>query len=309
MTRLRTYFHPDYAPDDIPSLARLGAAARHLREHGLADIAAPPAFDRSVLRGLHAERYLEAFERGTEPLASSQGIAWSPRMRDASYAMLAGQLAAVDHALRHGIAMNLARGFHHAVFERGAGFCPLNGLALVAHRHPGLKVFVVDCDEHGGNGTEEYAARLPNLYNASMFGTRFGCIGNMRSWPYEVRLARDGRRAHLAALAHIEAHVRATRPDLLLYQAGADSHERDPKSCSGFSTRALSERDLFVFTMARRLAIPVVVVVAGGYQDAEAIARINATTVRCAVRVFARGHPPRRMQAGNDGAGPIVGPG
>jgi acetoin utilization deacetylase AcuC-like enzyme len=307
MKRLRTYFHPDYAPDDVPSLARLGTAARHLQELGLADIVAPPELDRSVLRGLHSERYLDAFEYGTETLASSQGIAWSPRVRDASYAMLAGQLAAVEHALGHGIAMNLARGFHHAVFERGAGFCPLNGLALVAHHHPGLKVFVVDCDEHGGNGTEEYAARLPNLYNASMFGTRFGCVGNARSWPFEVRLARDGRRAHLAALEHIEAHVRATRPDLLLYQAGADSHERDPKSCSGFSARALGERDLRVFAMARRLAIPIVVVVAGGYQDADAIARINATTVRCAVRVFSRDKGLRH--AGNDGAGRIVGPG
>lgn len=288
MMRLRTYFHPHYAPDDVPSLARLGAAARHLHERGLADLVAPQLLDRTVLRDLHSERYLEAFEYGIEPLASSQGIAWSPRIRDASYAMLAGQLAAVEHALGHGIAMNLARGFHHAVFERGAGFCPLNGLALVAHRHPGLKVFVVDCDEHGGNGTEEYAARLPNLYNASMFGTRFGCIGNARSWPYEVRLARDGRRAHLAALQRIEARVREVRPDLLLYQAGADSHEHDPKSRSGFSARALAERDLRVFAMARRLAIPVVVVVAGGYQDADAIARINATTVRSAMRVFAR---------------------
>ena len=305
MTRLRTYFHPDYAPDDVPSLARLGAAARHLRELGLADVVAPPELDRAALHGLHSERYLDAFEHGAEPLASSQGIAWSPRVRDASYAMLAGQLSAVAHALDHGIAMNLARGFHHAVFERGAGFCPLNGLAFVAHRHPGLKVFVVDCDEHGGNGTEEYAARLPNLYNASMFGTRFGCVGNARSWPYEVRLTRDGRRVHLAALQHIGGRVREVRPDLLLYQAGADSHERDPKSRSGFSTRALAERDLCVFAMARRLAIPIVVVVAGGYQDAEAIARINATTVRCAMRVFAHGNR-RRTRVRDDRAGRIV---
>lgn len=298
MKRLRTYFHADYSPQEVPSLARLAVAARYLHERGLADLVAPPALDRSLLRGLHAESYLEAFECGTEPLASSQGIPWSPRLRDATYAMLAGQLAAVDHALDHGIAMNLARGFHHAVFERGAGFCPLNGLAFVAQCRPDLRVFVVDCDEHGGNGTEEYAARLPNLYNASMFGTRFGCIGNARSWPFEVRLARDGRRAHLVALERIEALVRATAPDLLLYQAGADSHEHDPKSCSGFSARALVERDLRVFAMARRLAIPIVVIVAGGYQAAEAIARINAATARCALRAFARAAPPRSGSPG-----------
>ncbi|WP_395679192.1 hypothetical protein [Dokdonella sp.] len=298
MTPLRTYFHPDYSPHEVPSLARLAVAARYLHERGLAELVSPPALDRALLRGLHAESYLAAFECGSEPLASSQGIPWSPRMRDASYAMLAGQLAAVNHALDHGIAMNLARGFHHAVFERGAGFCPINGLAFVAHCRPDLQVFVVDCDEHGGNGTEEYAARLPNLYNASMFGTRFGCIGNARSWPFEVRLARDGRRAHLVALERIEALVRATMPDLLLYQAGADSHEHDPKSCSGFSARALVERDLRVFAMARRLAIPIVVIVAGGYQAAEAIARINAATARCALRAFARNAQSRTGSPG-----------
>ena len=40
----------------------------------------PPPLDLTLLQGLHAEDYLDAFERGTEPLASSQGIAWSAAM-------------------------------------------------------------------------------------------------------------------------------------------------------------------------------------------------------------------------------------
>ncbi|MEO7431859.1 MAG: hypothetical protein ABIR62_07510 [Dokdonella sp.] len=47
------------------------------------------------------------------------------------------------------------------------------------------------------------------------------------------------------------------------------------------------ERDLIVFGMARRLAIPIVVSVAGGYQAADAIAKINTQTVRCALQVYA----------------------
>jgi len=69
--------------------------------------------------------------------------------------------------------------------SRGSGFCPINGLALVALRMPRLRTFVVDCDERGDNGTEEFAARLPNLYTASIFGTRFGCLGGERSWANE----------------------------------------------------------------------------------------------------------------------------
>jgi acetoin utilization deacetylase AcuC-like enzyme len=268
-------------------LHRLAVAARGLVAADLVELREPPPLERALLRGLHADAYLDAFHHGREPLASSQGIRWSPLVRDATYAMLAGQLAAVGAAEREGLAMNLARGFHHAVFERGSGYCALNGLAFVALRFPRKKVFVIDCDEHGGNGTEEHAARLPNLFNASMFGTRFGCLGHERSWPFEVRLSRDGPTAHLRALAQIEALLDVCAPDLILYQAGADSHEADPKSLSGFSAEALAERDRQVFRMARRRGIPLVFVVAGGYQAAEAIARINASTVRAAISVFA----------------------
>lgn len=287
MTRLPMFYAAAYAPAESPLLHRLAVAAHALETEGLVATCAPPPLDRRLLAGLHSPTYLHAFDVGIEPLASSQGIAWSGAVRDASYAMLAGQLAAVAAAERSGIALNLARGFHHAVFERGSGFCALNGLAFVAHVHSNKKVFVIDCDEHGGNGTEEFAARLPNLYNASMFGTRFGCRGHDRSWPFEVRLPRDGPDAHLRALADIETLLDRHRPDLVLYQAGADSHEADPKSRSGFSARALVERDLAVFRMTRRRNIPVVFVVAGGYQAAEEIARVNVATVRCALGVAA----------------------
>jgi acetoin utilization deacetylase AcuC-like enzyme len=285
--RLRMFYSPAYAAGGEPLFARLAVAARGLEAAGLVETQAPAPLDPDALRGLHADAYLDAFDRGIEPLASSQGIAWSPAVRDAAYAMLAGQVAAARHACEHGIAMNLARGFHHAVFERGSGYCALNGLALLAHLSPAMRVFVIDCDEHGGNGTEEFAARLPNLYNASMFGTRFGCIGNERSWPFEVRLARDGARAHLHALERLEALVVGHAPDLIVYQAGADSHERDPKSLSGFSDEALAERDLAVFGLARRLGIPILFVVAGGYQAAADVARVNEATVRCALQVHA----------------------
>lgn len=286
MKPLRMFYSPTYAPEGEPLYARLAVAARKLQASGLVEVQHPFSLDRNLLRGLHADSYLDAFHRGIEPLASSQGIPWSLQIREATYAMLSGQIAAVRHAWVHGIAMNLARGFHHAVFERGSGYCALNGLAFVAHVWPTMKVFVIDCDEHGGNGTEEYAARLNNLFNASMFGTRFGCNGHDRSWPFEVRLRRDGSRAHLRALEQVDALLARHAPELILYQAGADSHERDPKSLSDFEDHNLVERDLEVFSMARRRGIPIVFVVAGGYQMATEIARINEATVRCALKIY-----------------------
>ena len=108
----------------------------------------------------------------------------------------------------------------------------------------------------------------------------------IRSWPFEVRLGRDGADAHRRALAQIEALVLHHAPDLIIYQAGADSHEHDPKSLSGFDDAALAERDLAVFGMARRIGIPLVFVVAGGYQSPADVARVNQATVRCALKVY-----------------------
>ncbi len=286
MTQLRVYFDTPYAPKSVVSLSRLAIAASSIKRHNLAKLHKPAAFDVSLLDGLHDAIYIDAFLHGKEPLASSQGLAWSPAIREATLAMLAGQLEGARHALDCGIAMNLARGFHHAVRQRGSGFCPINGLALIAHCMPDKRILVLDCDEHGGNGTEEFAAELSNLYNISIFGTRFGCRGGMRSWAFPVRIEEDGFEKYIEALEAAAELIVLHRPDLILYQAGADCHRRDPKSLAKLSTRQLMLRDLFVFRLARQHGIPLLFAVAGGYQRADQVAKLNLNTVRAAYRVY-----------------------
>lgn len=193
--------------------------------------------------------------------------------------------AGARHAFT-GIAMNLARGFHHAVHERGSGYCALNGLAFIAHAMPQLRVFVIDCDEHGGNGIEEFAARLPNLHTASVFGTRFGCYGGVRSWAYQVDTAHHGFGEYLLVLEQIKGLLASVQPDLVIYQAGVDCHRDDPKSRARLSTSDLFQRDLAVFGMTRELQLPMLFVIAGGYQRADKVARLNANTVRAARHVY-----------------------
>jgi acetoin utilization deacetylase AcuC-like enzyme len=291
MTTLRAYYSDVYAPKEVISLHRLALVANAIKRRKLAQLTEPGPFDAQLLQGLHDIRYVAAFMDGKEPLASSQGLRWSMSIRDATLAMLAGQIEGARHALQHGIAMNIARGFHHAVRECGSGFCPFNGLALVAHCMPEQRILVLDCDEHGGNGTEEFAAELPNLYNVSIFGTRFGCRGGTRSWAFKVRVLQDGFDHYLEALEQAAALVAAHRPDLIIYQAGADCHLHDPKSMAKLSTRQLIERDDFVFRMAHSLGIPLLFVVAGGYQRVDHIVTLNLNTVRAAHRVYVKASP------------------
>ncbi|WP_257387978.1 hypothetical protein [Tahibacter caeni] len=276
---LRVFFSEAYAPPSQPMLQRLGLAARLIERRGLGRLQAPRAIERAALDGLHCEHYLRAFLDGVDPLASSQGLPWSAALRDSALAMLGGQLEGAQQALRCGVAMNLARGFHHAVHARGSGFCALNGLALIAHALPQQRIAVLDCDEHGGNGTEEFAARLGNLHAVSIFGTRFGCYGGLRSSAFPVRVREQGFGKYLDALNQAMEIVAGCRPDLLVYQAGADCHRDDPKNQAGLSTRELFQRDLFVFEAAHRLQLPVLFLVGGGYQRARRVAQLNLNTV------------------------------
>lgn len=286
MSALRIFYSPAYVAQDLSRLRRLTLAAAQLERQGLADVHAPDPIDPERLRQLHSARYVQDFMDGTNPLASSQGVRWTLEARDSALAMLGGQLEAARHALEHGLAMNMACGFHHAAPDHGGGFCAFNGLALIAQQYPGKRIFVLDCDEHGGNGTEAFTALLPNLYNVSIFGTRFGCLGAERSWGFQVRTAEQGFDAYVQALESAEELVRVHRPDLVLYQAGVDCHQDDPKATVGLTTQQLFERDLRVFCMTRRLQVPVLFVAAGGYQSAEKSAQLHINTVRAALDVY-----------------------
>ncbi|HET8897864.1 MAG TPA: hypothetical protein VFN09_03695 [Rhodanobacteraceae bacterium] len=279
---LQGWYAPAYAVAGVPMQERLAVAAARIARSGLAHFSAPTPLPPTMLEGLHELNYAQAFLHGIEPLASSQGVRWSPALRDAMLAMLGGQLAAVASAREHGIAFNLARGFHHAVPERGSGYCAINGLALVAWCCPAQRVLVIDCDEHGGNGTEEFSHRLDNLWCVSIFGTRFGCLGGPRSLALKVAPGEGVGQRYNQALDRAEDYLAAVKPDLVLYQAGADCHASDPKSSLRLSTHELFRRDLRVFRMARAAGVPLAFCVAGGYQRMQEIARLNTNTVRAA---------------------------
>lgn len=283
---LRVYYSDTYTSSDTPVLERLALSASEIKKIPQVEFVCPPEFDVGLLNGLHSDKYIHDFLNGVEPLASSQGIRWTPDIRDASLAMLSGQLEAANHALQHGIAMNVARGFHHAVRERGSGYCPLNGLALVAHVLTDKRVLVVDCDEHGGNGTEEFSEEMPNLFNLSIFGTRFGCRGGKRSWAFRVAAKTDGFDRYLSSLQMAEKLINELHPDIIIYQAGADCHEDDPKSLTRLTTEEMYARDSYVFQLAKKHEVPVLFVIAGGYQHPRKISELNANTVRAALSCY-----------------------
>ena len=72
------------------------------------------------------------------------------------------------------------------------------------------------------------------------------------------------------------------RPDLVLYQASADSHRDDPKSRLRLQAETLAQRDRQVFRALRWAGVPVLTTLAGGYQSPQRVAALYLRTIECA---------------------------
>jgi acetoin utilization deacetylase AcuC-like enzyme len=77
------------------------------------------------------------------------------------------------------------------------------------------------------------------------------------------------------------------RPDLLLFQAGADPYCEDPYSPLDLDHAALLERDLAVFRFAKAQGLPIAWVLAGGYtRDVSQVVRVHTNTFEAALEVY-----------------------
>ncbi len=148
-------------------------------------------------------------------------------------------------------------GFHHARYSRGGGFCTFNGLvvAVLALLEAGAeKVGIMDLDMHYGDGTQDIIEHL-NLQDRVEHYTLGGALRRTRST--EAAVLRD-------VAQHTQQMVREV--DVILYQAGADSHIDDPLG-GVFTTEGCRQRDQLVFSTARAGGVPVAWNLAGGYLD------------------------------------------
>jgi len=160
-------------------------------------------------------------------------------------------------ALENGIgAVAPCSGFHHAGYGFGGGFCTFNGLMVAAQdvlkKNAARKIGILDLDMHWGNGTQDIIDKL-------------GLASQVLHYSQHHR-AEDAER-FLSGLAQLITQQFGDC-DLLIYQAGADSHIHDP--LGGYlSTAQMHRRDDIVFATCRQLHLPVAWNLAGGYQRDE----------------------------------------
>jgi histone deacetylase 11 len=181
-----------------------------------------------------------------------------------------GTILACRLALKHGIAINLGGGYHHAADSWGGGFCVYADVPLAAkilHQEGKIKrLLVVDLDAHQGNGTAALFhgwdwAFMFDLYERDIFPAR----KEPEDYSLPVGSGLTGREYLGIVRDTLPKALDAVRPDLVIYNAGSDPFVGDPLAGFRLSRSDLAERDLLVVSSVRERGIPVAMVLSGGY--------------------------------------------
>lgn len=306
--KIKAFYHPGYASpigEHVMPIRKFALVADGLRANPRVELTEPsPVTEEDVLR-VHAREYVDAVRTG-EPraLAESQKFPWSPQLYPSVLLTAGGCLAAARAAVTDGVAAGVVSGFHHSHAARGEGFCTFNGLIIAIDRLLAdgaiRKAAILDCDLHYGNGTAMLAATRPHVAMAlSLYGndywdntayrdvtTRHHEDGeNHRS--VAIGAAADG--AMMGAILTLSLPLLLSRgkPDLLIYQAGADPYFEDPYSPLALNHDDLLERDRTVFRFAHDHGIPIAWVLAGGYtKDVTKVVRVHVNTFEAALSVY-----------------------
>ena len=231
----------------------------------------PPLASWDDLALVHAAEYLAKLRDGslTADEIATLELPWMPGFADPFRLMAGGTCAAAAAALQDGCAAHLGGGLHHAFAGHGEGFCPVNDVAVairVLQRGRRIRrAAVVDLDVHHGNGTAMIFERDPDVFTFSMH--------QQHNYPFfkprgdlDIGLedgVRDER--YLGLLHGALPRVIASRPELIVYVAGADPFEQDRLGGLKLTKAGLAERDRLVIDAARIAGVPVVTVLAGGY--------------------------------------------
>ncbi|MEL7504753.1 MAG: histone deacetylase [Cyanobacteria bacterium J06554_6] len=235
----------------------------------------PPGIPpQNWLELVHTPNYVSAYQQGTlDPRAQRRiGLPWSPGLVQRTCTAVGGTILTAKLALQNGIACNTAGGTHHAFPDYGSGFCIFNDLAIAARvlKRQGLveRILVLDLDVHQGDGTAWIFQDDPSVFTFSMH-CAVNFPGRKQVSDLDIPLAEgledDGYLRQLTA--HLPDLLSQVRPDLVLYDAGADIHKDDRLGKLAISNTGLFQRDWYVFDTCLRAGYPVACVIGGGYGD------------------------------------------
>ncbi len=234
--------HPEH-------VGRLRAIARALRhEPALFDALVQHEGRHATVRELALAHDAEYIQR-VATMSSSGGGHLDPDtpVSDGSWDAASAAVGCVLDAIDMAFDGRAVRSFcavrppgHHALYDRGMGFCLFGNIAIGAHyalsAHACARVLIVDWDVHHGNGTQALVEHDERIRFVSMHqwpwypGTGAaddrGPLGTVWNVPMPASLPAS---AYVTALlAAVDAATEDFVPDLVLLSSGLDSLLDDP---------------------------------------------------------------------------------
>jgi acetoin utilization deacetylase AcuC-like enzyme len=221
---------------------------------------------------VHTPEYVKAYCQGTldDKAQRRIGLPWSQGLVTRTCTAVGGTILTAKLALEYGIACNTAGGTHHAFPSYGSGFCIFNDLAIASRMVQKLgmvrQILIVDLDVHQGDGTAYIFANDARVFTFSMH-----CEANFPAQkqqsdldvPLPEGLDDDG---YLQILArYLPDLLTQVKPDLVLYDAGVDTHVGDRLGKLCLTDRGIYRREMQVLSTCVAGGYPVACVIGGGY--------------------------------------------
>jgi len=203
-----------------------------------------------------------------------------------------GTIKAMELALKHGCAINLGGGYHHAKRSDGEGFCFYADIPLAIRKYHKInskgKVLIVDCDVHQGNGNAWFFRRdsrvaIFDVYNQDLEYP--GDMGHARryiTFDYPVTSGLYDTQYMAILEDNLPDAMDTFNPDLIIYNSGTDILDGDRFGGMHVSEQGIIDRDALVFRLAFENNIPIVMVLSGGYtkKSVRAIGKSIANIMR-----------------------------
>ena len=252
------------------------------------NLVAPKVCPDEIVLYTHERAYLSRLHNQTLSANEQReiGFAQSPQLTLRELVITQGTINCSLHALKHGVALNVAGGTHHAYADKGEGFCLLNDFAVAANyllqEQLASRILIIDLDVHQGNGTAKLFEQEERVFTFSMHGRH--------NYPFRKEISdldiplEDGTDTitYLTLLKkNLPALIDSFRPDFAFYLSGVDILATDKFGKLKVSIEGCRERDRFVFQTLYKNRIPCTVAMGGGYSpDVRDIVTAHCNTFR-----------------------------
>lgn len=241
--------------------------------------------DKKLLE-VHTQKYLSSLNKSKviAETAELHALQYLPPallkrkiLRPIKFAV-SGTLSGTEIAIKHGFAINLSGGYHHAKANSGEGFCFFADINLAVkklkEKHNINSIMIIDLDAHQGNGHEsiikdDTTIHIFDVYNKDIYPDDED-VKQYIDYNFPISINTKDTEYLTIIKEELPKAIKESKPDFIIYNAGTDIYKGDLLGMLSVSEKGIITRDEFVFKNAIDNKIPVLMLLSGGYSKKSA---------------------------------------